>query len=266
MARKRAKKRKLEATVARIHARFGPRSLTRGRLPASTPTSRLPTSRSGAAPHISTGFPKLDALLGIGGLPQGKACEIVGLPTSGKTTLALKFLAQAQAEGTGQVAGQVAYIDQARYFDADYAHRCGIDLSRLVVAAPYGLDETLAVAESLVRSESLAALVFDAMDDLWSNSHAAAQLASFLHRLPGPLARSGTVLLFVHAAQGTRSTPLAHHAAVRLQVTRERWLRHQQDVRGYEARVEVLKNRLGPSGRSITLSIEFNGTVRGNGL
>ena len=264
MARKRAKKRKLEATVARIHARFGPQSLTRGkpstafdRLPVGSPPTGSPPV---AVPHISTGFPKLDALLDIGGLPKGKMCEIVGLPTSGKTTLALKFLAQAQA------AGQVAYVDQARYFDADYAHRCGVDLSRLIVGAPYSLTETLAVAESLVRSESLAALVFDAMDNLWSDSHAASQLASFLNRLPGPLARSGLVLLFVHAAQDARSTPLAHHAAVRLQVIRERWLHHHHDVRGYEARVEVLKNRLGPSGRSVTLSIEFNGTVRGNGL
>jgi hypothetical protein len=59
---------------------------------------------------------------------------------------------------------------------------------------------------------------------------------------------------------------LAHYAAVRLQVVRERWLKHHGDIRGYKARVEVLKNRLGPAGRTVTLNIEFNGTVRGNGL
>lgn len=258
MVRKRTRKQKLETTVARIHARFGPRSLVQGRAP-------LVLDAPPAVPHISTGFPKLDEALGIGGLPKGKICEIVGLPTSGKTTIALKFLAQAQAGGT------VAYIDQARYFDADYAHRCGLDLSRLFVSAPYGLDETLATTEALVRSESLAALVFDAMDHLWSDAHAVPQLGSCLKRLSAPLARAGTVLLFVHAATEAQNTPLtrqglAHQAAVRLKVDRERWLRHHGDVRGYEARVEVLKNRLGPAGRVVTIAIQFNGTVRGNGL
>jgi recombination protein RecA len=194
-------------------------------------------------------------------LPKGKISEIVGLPTSGKTTMALKFLVQAQARGA-----QVAYIDQARFFDADYAHRCGIDLSRLLVGAPYGLAEALATTEALVCSGSLAALVFDVMDGLWSDPHTVPQLASCLGRLSAPLARSGVVLVFLHAAVKVRSTPLAHYAAVRLQVSHERWLQEHGDVRGYEAQVEVLKNRLGPSGGKVTIAIEFNGTVRGDGL
>jgi recombination protein RecA len=260
MARKSAKQHKLETAVARIHARFGSRSLTRGLLPAA-----LEAPLAGGTPvipHIPTGFPELDDALCIGGMPRGAICEIAGLPTSGKTTLALKFLAQAQAGG-----GQAAYVDQARYFDGDYAYRCGVDLSRLLVGAPYGLDETLATTEALVRSESLAALVFDAMDDLVSDSHAAPQLAACFHRLSAPLSRSGTVLLFLHASsEAPASVAVAHHAAVRLQVVRERWLDRHGDIRGYEARVEVLKNRFGPSGRAVTLTIEFNGTVHGNGL
>ena len=162
MVRKSTQKRKLEATVARIHARFGPRSLTRGSLPVIL--GAPPTGRQVAVPHIPTGFSDLDDALRIGGLPKGKISELVGLPTSGKTTLALKFLVQAQAGGA-----QVAYIDQARFFDADYAHRCGIDLSRLLVGAPYGLTEALATTEALVHSGSLAALVFDVMDGLWGD-------------------------------------------------------------------------------------------------
>jgi recombination protein RecA len=204
-------------------------------------------------------------MLEIGGLPKGKLCEIVGLPTSGKTTLALKFLAQAQAHGP------VAYMDQARYFDADYAHRCGIDLSRLIVGRPYDLAESLASAEALVRSESLAALAFDAMEYLWTDVDTSRQLGAFLNRLSAPLARTGLVLLFVHegahaARRGARATVLAHYAALRLQVSREEWLEQHGDVRGYKARIEVLKNRLGPSGRSTTIEIAFNGTVRGDGL
>jgi RecA/RadA recombinase len=157
-------------------------------------------------------------------------------------------------------------MDQARFFDADYAHRCGIDLSRLIVGAPYGLTEALATTEALVRSGSLAALVFDVMDGLWSDPHTVPQFASFLSRLSTPLARSGIVLFFLHTAVQARSTPLAHYAAVRLLVARERWLERHGDVRGYEAQVEILKNRLGPSGHKVTIAIKFNGTVRGNGL
>jgi recombination protein RecA len=255
MARKSTRKHKLETAIARIHARFGPRSLVQGRAP-------LVRDASVAVPHISTGFPKLDEALSIGGLPKGKICEIVGLPTSGKTTIALKFLVQAQS------GGPVAYIDQARYFDADYAQRCGLDLERLYVGAPYSLDETLAITEALVRSESLAALVFDAMDYLWGDPRAISQLTSCLDRLSVPLARTGTVLLLVHGAtqDQTARQSLARQAAVRLRVEREHWLRHHGDVRGYEARVEVLKNRLGPAGRVVTIAIRFNGTVHGNGL
>jgi recombination protein RecA len=188
----------------------------------------------------------------------------VGPATSGKTTLALKFLAQAQAGG-----GQVAYIDQALYFDPDYAYRCNLDLSRLVVGTSHDLREALAMTEALARSGGLLALVFDALDFLWTDPIAASLLASTLNRLPSALARSGTTLLVLHESPTGNSpalSALAHCAAVRLQVTRERWLRQRDDIRGYKAQVKVLKNRLGPSGRKVTIAIEFNGTVRGNGL
>lgn len=256
MTKKRAKKRKLELAVAYIQRRFGPRSLVKGRLPeeATAPST---------IPHIPTGFPALDQALGVGGLPQGKISEITGPATSGKTTLALKLLAQAQAND-----GQVGYIDQARYFDPDYAHRCGLDLSRLLVGAPYDWQETLAMTESLVRSGSLTAMVVDILDLFWSDPEAAQHLAVLLNRLAAPLARAGTLLLFLHEA-GTPSpalSALAHYASVRLQLARGRWIERHGDVRGYEAQVRILKNRMGPAGRAVTIAIQFNGTVRGNGL
>jgi len=247
--------------VATIHRRFGPRALAKGGTAGAS---------GGALPHIPTGFPALDRALGSGGLPQGRLCEIVGPATSGKTTLALKFLAQAQAGG-----GEAGYIDQALYFDPDYAYRCGVDLSRLLVGTTHDLQEALAMTESLARSGGLAAMVFDALDlgagatSAWTDPGAAAHLAATLTRLPGALARSGTILLVLHESTTAGSpalSALAHAAAVRLQVVRERWLRHHGDIRGYEARVEVLKNRQGPAGRTVSLDIEFNGTVQGNGL
>ena len=107
LGKKRKRHRKLDMAVATIHRRYGPRALVKGK-PAS----------AGSVPHISTGFPALDRALGTGGLPKSKICELVGPATSGKTTLALKFLSQAQAAG-----GQVAYLDQALNYDPDYAHR-----------------------------------------------------------------------------------------------------------------------------------------------
>jgi recombination protein RecA len=240
--------------VATLHRRFGPQALVKGK----------PATTAEGVPAIPTGFPALDRALDIGGLPKGRVCELVGPATSGKATLALKFLAQAQANG-----GQVAYVDQALYFDPDYAHRCGLDLSRLLVGTSHELQEALAATEALARSGSLAALVFDALDFLWTDPLAASLLASTITRLPGFLARSGTTLLVLHESTGGDSpalSALAHTAAVRLQVVRERWLRQSADVRGYEARVEVLKNRHGPAGKVASLRIEFNGTVRGNGL
>ncbi len=256
MGKRRARQTKLELTVARIHHRFGPQSLVKGKSPAilDAPT----------VPHIPTGFVQLDDALGIGGLPKGKVSELLGLPTSGKTTLALKFLVQAQSGGD-----HVAYVDQARYFDPDYAHRCGLDLSRLLIGTPYGAEEALAMVEAMARSGGLAALVFDMLDLAWHEPHAAQLLSAFLSRLSAPLTRSGTVLLFLHDAPDAESTALsalAHCAAVRLQVTRERWQRLHGDIRGYEARVEVLKNRLGPARRAVTIAIQFNGTVHGDDL
>jgi recombination protein RecA len=244
---------RLDAAVAAIRRRYGPWSVVQGR----------PAGMAGV-PHISTGFPVLDRALEIGGLPRGKLSEMVGPATSGKTTLALKFLAQAQAGG-----GEVAYIDQALYFDADYAHRCGLDFSRFWVGATHDLLEALATTEALARNSSLVAAVLDVVDLAWTDSRAGQPLAATLNRLPAALARAGMALLVLHESPVGGSpalSALAHNAAVRLQVTRERWIQKQGDVRGYEARVEVLKNQLAPAGRTVTLAIEFNGTVRGDGL
>jgi len=245
------KKKRLEMTVASIQQRWGWQALRK--LDRSSATA--------AVPHIPTGFPDLDQALGIGGLAKGRISEVVGPATSGKTTLALKFLVQAQAGG-----GAVGYVDHARFFDPDYAHRCGLDLSRLLIISPYDLEEALAMTEALAESGGLSALVFDALDVLWSDKQAALLIAACLDRLVALLSRSDMAILFLHTSESQALSALAHHATVRLHVARERWLRSHQDVRGYEARVEVQKNKLGRAGRAVTIAIKFNGTVRGDGL
>jgi hypothetical protein len=219
---------------------------------------RPPASVGDALPRVSTGFGALDEALG-GGLPMGSVCELLGPATSGKTTLAFKFLAQAQGQSN-----YVAYVDQAGHLDPDYAYRCGLDLSRLWIGQPADLQEGLAMAEALVHSRGLAAIVLDSPDFFWDDPGQALGLAASLGRVVAPLARSEMVLIFLHETAMASLSALAHHTAVRLRVTREQWIIRHDDVRGYKARVEVLANRGGPPGRTVMLSIEFNGTVHSN--
>jgi len=252
--RRRSRSRQLDAAVAAIQDRFGPWALVRGR----------PATSAATMAHLPTGFPALDRILGIGGLPLGRMCEIVGPPTSGKTTMALKLLVEAQRQG-----GEVGYVDQALYVDPEYAHRCGADLSCWVILQPRNRDEALGTVEGMVRAGGLAALVLDTLEFLWTDPEASSDLTATLERLAVPLAHSGTVLLILHESATTPSpalSTLAHLAAVRLQVTREGWVVRHGDVRGYRARVEVLKNKVGPAGGTASITIEFNGTVKGNGL
>lgn len=242
--------------MAGIQRRYGSQSLIKGRPPTAV--------RGAGSPRVPTGFRALDEALG-GGLPRGSVCELLGPATSGKTTITFKCLTQIQGQG-----GTLAYVDLTGHLDPDYAHRCGLDLSRLWIGQPADVREALAMVEALVHSQGVAAVVLDAPDFFWDDPDQAPQLAVVLGRVLGPLSRSDSVLLFLHetgAGESASLSSVAHYAAVRLRVTRERWITRHRDVRGYEARVEVLKNRSGAAGRSVKIAIEFNGTVRSeNGL
>ena len=245
------RKRELDAALATIQRRYGPWALVQGK-PATV------SSGTAAIPYIPTGFSPLDRALCIGGLPKGRLCELFGPATSGKTTLALRFLAQAQRDG-----GQVGYIDQALYFDPD------LDLSCLLVGATQDLETALVTMEALVRSGGLSALVLDTLDSLWTDREAVPRLTTTLNHLPAFLARSGTTLLVLHESSTSRSpalSALAHYASVRLQVARGGWLYHYGDIRGYTARVGVLKNRAGPAGRVTAIDIELNDKGLGDGF
>jgi recombination protein RecA len=246
------KTQRLEMAVTSIQQRWGLRAIQK------------PDAAGAPFPHISTGFPVLDEVLGIGGLAKGRVSEFLGDTTSGKTTLALKFLEQAQADSA-----QVAYIDPEQSFDPDYAHRCGLDLSRLLIAAPCSAEEAFTITEALVGSGGFSALVFDGLDKLWSDARCGALLGASLDRLAAPLAKSASVLLFLHTPANETSAelrPLKHHATVRLWMKREEWLHSHGDIQGYSVRVEIIKNRLGAAQRAVTLTIRFDGTVHGEGL
>ena len=255
----RAKQKKLEMTVLQIQRRWGPKALR-----------KLEVSKAGAeVPHIPTGFGKLDKALGIGGIPRSRISEIIGPVTSGKTTIALKIIAHAQGQKDA-----AAYIDLSQTFDPDYAFRCGVDLTKLVIVQPNSGREALAIANSLVLSRSLGVIVFDSVSSLLGESPSPQLMSEALRQFSGSLADSACALLFLTSLYfgGPSSKDnypsglaLSHYASLRLLVERERWIKRYGDVRGYTAEVEVIKNKLAPAGKKVSVSITFNGTVNGNG-
>jgi len=221
------------------------------------------------SPRVATGFPVLDQALGIGGIPRGRVTELLGIPTAGMATLALRITAHAQANGD-----QAAWIDVDYTFDPHYAARCGVELGRLLLVRPHSGREALEITRDLVASGGVGVLVFESVSRLLGEAHGAQAMSGVLRRLTGPLAGSPCALIFLTPlyfgnAASKHNYPggfaLPHYAAVRLLIERERWLRRHRDIRGCQARVSVLKNKLGPAGQQVTIAITFNGVRRGNG-
>jgi len=253
--------------VAAVQRRWGPKALRKGASrDASVPTTSVTTAE---IPHIPTGFPALDQALGIGGVPRGRITEVLGAPTAGMVTLALRIIANAQAAGD-----TAAYMDLGHTFDPDYAARCGVAPERLLLVRPHNGREALEITHELVASGGTGVLVFDAVSHLMGEPFGAQAMSAALRRITGPLAGSPCVLIFLTPLYfGDAATmhnypsgfALPHYAAVRLLIEKERWLRRRRDIRGYQARVTVLKNKLGATGQQVTIAITFNGVVEGNG-
>jgi recombination protein RecA len=247
------RRRKLDALVTQLQFEHGPRAIRRAE----------PGERAPAVARIPSTFTELDALLD-GGLPRGRISEITGPATSGKLTLAAKVIAAAHRD-RDTVA---AWIDTWRTCDADYMHRCGIDLSRLLVVRPASLVDALAMTLHLVESRSLAVLVMDTLPPPEPGERPGSgegALAGALSRLSALLTETQTAVLFLTDPE-QHSQALAHAATVRLNIRREQWLTGKGgDVRGYEGQTELVKNRLGRTGAA-RIRITFNGTVRGDGL
>ncbi len=233
-----------------IHERWGERVL---RTPGQSAASR-------EVPAIPTRFPALDRLLGIGGIPRGQITEILGVATSGMSTLALKIMASAQDQDNMAV-----YLDPAQTFDPAYARRCGVNLTRLLLVRPASPAQTLDIAYDLIASGGAGILVL-------APTFAEPEHAPFpgtLERLQAVLNGSPCAALRLTAVPSAASLPegrgLAANAAVRLLIEKERWLRRRRDVRGYRARVTILKNKLAPPGGRVSIVIGFGGVVDGDG-
>lgn len=244
------KKRKLETTITALQDRWGSKAI-----------GRLKADQTGGIAHVSTGFPALDEALAIGGLPRGRISELNGIPSSGMATIALKIVANAQAQKSMAI-----YIDLDQSFDPDYAARCGLALEQLVLVRPHNVPQALAILQDIILGAEADILVFDTPLSLLAETQSAQALAATLGRLIAPLGRAQGVLLFLislpaNSTPGPAGKPvnstLAHFATVRLFIQRERWTYQQQDINGYQAQVLVTKNKLGPAGKQVSIRVVF---------
>ena len=263
-----ANKRRLEAAVQAIQQRWGSQALNKGMPPSTEGTFPEGKSAATAVPSLSTGLPTLDAILVTGGVPMGHISELIGQPTSGKRTLALHILARAQQDHP------CAYIDLAQTFDPAYAAGCHVDLSRLAIVAPTDPVQALDLACDLTVGGHFGLVVFDSTSDLLLGAFAPGAPAVALRRLRHHLAGQASALLFLTTAffdqpGSAHNYPagfdLGQAAALRLVMSRQRWLRRYGIIRGYEAQVAVLRSRWSRPGQQALVRIAFNGVhVQGN--
>jgi recombination protein RecA len=214
--------------------------------PASAPTDER---------AIATGFSALDAILGLGGLPRTATTSLRGDGTSGKTTLALRAVAQVQAAG-----GIAAYLDLARSLDPVEAAARGVALEWLVVLTPDSLEEALSMAAMLLQDRTVDLLLLDLPALTGDRAGlSAAALGERLHRLAALARRAEVQLLVLEPPNlpGPIAAAIAQIAALRLELSRRAWIRLGRDVVGQMAEVRVSRDRYGPPGRAAEVRILY---------
>ena len=216
-------------------------------------------------PVISTGALSLDIALGIGGLPRGRIVEIYGPESSGKTTLALSTIAQAQKLG-----GTVAFVDAEHALDINYAAKLGVNINDLLVSQPDTGEQALEIAETLVRSGAVDVLVVDSVAALtpraeiegdMGDSHMGLQarlMSQALRKLTAIINRSNTLVIFINQIRmkigvmfgnpetTTGGNALKFYSSVRLDVRRVGSIKNGEDVTGSRTAVKVVKNKMAP--------------------
>ncbi len=249
------KKKALNLAIAQIEKSCGKGSIMR--LGAGSQRTRVDS--------ISTGAINLDAAIGIGGIPRGRVTEIYGPESSGKTTLCLHVVANAQREG-----GVAAYIDAEHALDTEYARKLGVDVENLLISQPDTGEQALEICEILVRSGAVDVVVVDSVAALvpkaeiegdMGDSHVGLQarlMSQALRKLTGAIARSKTAVIFVNQLREkigvmfgnpettTGGKALKFYASVRLDIRRIETLKDGTDAVGNRTRVKVVKNKMAP--------------------
>lgn len=221
---------------------------------------------------ISTGAITLDVALGVGGVPRGRIIEIYGPESSGKTTLALHIIAEAQKKGSNEEnqGGVAAFIDAEHALDPIYARKLGVDVDNLLVSQPDTGEQALEIAESLARSGAIDVLVIDSVaalvpkaeiDGEMGDAHIGLQarlMSQALRKLAGVINKSNTTVIFINQLRekvgimfgNPETTPggraLKFYATVRMDVRRIEAIKNGTDVVGNRTRVKVVKNKVAP--------------------
>src|SRR5687767_8582703 len=247
----------LGTALARLESRWGSAAVKVGVAAVDRPqvdgALALEPAAEAVAPLrdeiLPTGFARLDALLGTGGLPRGASASFRGARSSGKTTLALHCLAQAQARG-----GIVAFLDLCRIFDPLEAVARGIDLRWLLVLRPQDADEGWALSAALVAGRQIDLLVVDLPERLRAGGHDAS-----LRRLAAHARRSNVRMIVLEPRDLAAPIhgALAESVALRLDLEPRGWLRAGRDIVGRCVAVNVAKNRFGLPGRATEIEIRY---------